>query len=596
MLEEELEAKAWQLSYATANRITAVEKSVTKIAGGLVGMMELQPPSSRENIYPLLERLVKDNEEVSGIAVIMAASAPAVHRDGAGIMRGDLGDQGYNYSVQDWYVLPRILGRPNWSEPYLIRTDKDSLMVTYSLPYNANLDKDSFIGVVKCDVSLQWLNEMLLALPLGKNGYAFLLSRNGTYIAHPNKSFILKENIFSRAEEQGNFALRQLGRDMVKGQSAFLRYDSIVSDEKGWLLYQPIPSTAWVLGVFFPQEEMTAKVVELSRKEAAIGLIGFLLLLPLILLIAQSITRPLRELDQAARVLATGNLDAPLPQIDGKDEVARLANSFTMMRNELKVHLEMLEETAMSRERIDSELRIARDIQMGLVPNVFPPFPQRKDFELYALMHPAREVGGDFYDFSMLDDEHLYIAIGDVSGKGIPAALFMAVTRTYLRALLQADRSPGSVLTRLNDELTINNDYCMFVTVFCLIIHLPSGTCRFANGGHNLPLLIHADGNVDCLPKTRGVALGAMEGVVIAEDLISLSPGETLFLYTDGVNEAMNRQGEFFGDPRMIAELAGVRPRSCQDLLDGMSRAVEGFADGAEQSDDITMTAFHYKG
>ncbi len=602
LLEEELEAKAWQLSNATANKIVTVEKAVEKVAGGLASATVVRP-EAHNDLYPLLERLLAENEEVSGIAVAWDPAyrgqngggvSPSVYRVGNRISRGDLAADNANYPVTDWYALPRNLLRPCWSEPY--SAGSDSLMVTYSIPLYGKSGHSSFIGVAKCDVSLEWLHELLLTLPLEQNGYAFLLSRNGTYVAHPQKNYILKENIFSRAEEQGNALLRKLGREMVKGRSGFIRYDSIVSDEEGWLLYQPISSTGWVLGVFFPQEAMTAKVVELSRKEAAIGLVGFLLLLPVMLLIARSITRPLLQLDKAARILATGDLDAPLPELRGRDEVARLADSFTAMRDELKVHMAMLEKTAANRERIESELRIARDIQMGLVPKTFPPFPARQDFELYAVMNPARQVGGDFYDFFMPDDEHLCIAIGDVSGKGVPAALFMAVTRTLLRAFLQNGDSPGDALRHLNDDLAQNNDYCMFVTVFCLVVHLPSGRCRFANGGHNLPCAIRADGTIDHLPKTQGAALGVMEGLQVAESETVLARGDTLFFYTDGVTEAMNRQQELFGDDRLAEELSRRRSQNCTDLLGAVAAAVTAHADGAEQSDDITMVAFRYYG
>ncbi|MDT8899865.1 SpoIIE family protein phosphatase [Anaeroselena agilis] len=604
MLEEELEAKAWQLSNATANRILTVETTVEKVAGGLAAATVMSP-DAQDGLYPLLERLLADNEEISGIAVAwepayMARAgggvSPSVYRVGNRVARGNLAAGGANYTVTDWYALPRNLLLPCWSEPHSAGSGNDTLMVTYSVPLYAQTGKNSFIGVVKCDVSLEWLHELLLSLPLEQNGYAFLLSRNGTYVAHPQKNFILKENIFSRAEEQGNPLLRKLGREMVKGRSGYIRYDNIVSDEKGWLLYQPISSTGWVLGVFFPQEAMTAKVIELSRKEAAIGLIGFLLLLPVMLFIARSITRPLLKLDKAARTLATGDLDAPLPELRGKDEVARLAESFTTMRNELKVHLAMLEQTAANRERIESELRIARDIQMDLVPKTFPPFPNRREFELYAVMNPARQVGGDFYDFFMPDDEHICVAIGDVSGKGVPAALFMAVTRTLLRAFLQNGDSPGEALRHLNDDLAQNNDYCMFVTVFCLVVHLPSGRCRFANGGHNLPCVLRADGSSEYLPKTQGAALGVMEGLQIAESEAFLAPGDTAFFYTDGVTEAMNCRGELFGDDRMTKELATHRSLSCKDLLGAVAGAVAAHADGAEQSDDITMLAFRYFG
>jgi sigma-B regulation protein RsbU (phosphoserine phosphatase) len=260
LLETELEAKAWQLSYATADRIAVVEKAVTKVAGGLVSVMEVQPPASRQSLYPLLERLVRDNEEVTGIAVAFAPGlagygadniSPAAYRDGGVIMRGDLAAGGSGYIVEDWYALPRNLLRPCWSEPYpVVRSGGEILMVTYSVPLFGQDGRGSFIGVVKCDVSLDWLHELLLALPLEKNGYAFLLSQNGTYVAHPKRELILKENIFSQAEQQQNASLRKLGRDMVKGRSGFIRYTKSPAGKKAGCFISRYPPQAGSWGVF----------------------------------------------------------------------------------------------------------------------------------------------------------------------------------------------------------------------------------------------------------------------------------------------------------------------------------------------------------
>ena len=606
VLEAELEGKAWQLSHATANRIIAVEKAMTKIAGGLSAVIEMKLPSSEEDILLLMEQLVSENEELSGVAVAFepnrsyiasAAGSLAVRRDGRVVFRDTDSTKGLAYVIEDWYALPRSLHQPYWSEPYSVRNaGRDVLMVTYSMPIYTHSGSGNFLGVVKCDLSLEWLQDLLLSLPLEQSGYAFLLSQNGTYISHPRKDFILKENIFSTAEEQGNTLLRKLGRDMIKGRSGFIRFDDIVRDANGWLMYQPIRSTGWVLGMFFHQDIMTAKVVDLRNRQIAIGIFGFFILIPVMLIIARSITQPLKELDISARLLAAGDLDAPIPAIRGRDEVARLTSTFSAMRSEIKAYLATLEQAATARERVESELRIARDIQMSLVPQTFQPAAHVDGFALHAYMRPAREVGGDFYDFFMIDDEHLCIAIGDVSGKGVPAALFMAVSRTLLRAFLQAGHSPGSGLARLNDEMAQNNEYCMFVTIVCLIVHLPSGSYRFANGGHNLPFVIHSNGSIVALPKTKGAALGAMEGVTLQEAEGALSPGDMLFLYTDGVTEAMNRQGGFFGETRTIDVLSQEKTGDCLATIDAVTRAVDGFADGAEQSDDITMLAFLYLG
>ncbi len=603
ILEQELEEKAWQLSRATTARIETVEVAVGKAVEGLGGRMEIEAPESQETLYLLLERLVRFNEEIDGASIALEPRAfgysgtytsPYVFRSWNQLVREDRGKRASLFFVQDWYTIPGMMRQSLWSEPYRAELRGNALIVTYSTPIH---DKNGrFLGVATCDVSLEWLTDLLRSLSLGKDGYAFMISRNGTYITHPNRELILKENIFSQAEEQNNPNLRALGRDMVQGKEGFVPYGNVFSGQEGWLLYRSIPATGWSIGIFFPEAELMAKVVELSRKEGAIGLLGFLLLIPVVLFISRSITEPLRKLAETTQTFATGDLDAPLPQISGQDEVANLANSFSVMRDELKKHISMLQDAATAKERIESELRIAQSIQMELVPKTFPPFPDRKDFELYAMMTPAREVGGDFYDFMMPDSDHLWIAIGDVSGKGIAAALFMAVTRTFLRAFIQEERSPSKVLDRVNNELARNNDANMFVTLFCGVVHLPTGKFCWSNGGHNLPFLTAVARKPEFLPRTKGTLIGAMENMIFDEAELVLHSGDSLYLYTDGVNEAMDKEQQLFGNERTQEALDSLRQENCVNLVNGMTHKLAQFTEEAEQSDDITMLALRYFG
>ena len=237
ILEQELEAKAWQLSFATTNRIQTVETAVRKLAGGLAAEIEVQAPPNGEYVYRLLERLVMDNEEVFGAAVALepkalgyseSYTAPYVFRAGNRSVRDELGKKSNPYFIQDWYALPQMMKRPVWSEPYRAESGGNALMVSYSVPiYDSG---GAFLGVVTCNISLSWMAEMLQALPLGREGYAFLLSRNGTFITHPQKAMILKENIFSQAEKENNTALRSMGRDMVRGESGFIEYGKVQPD------------------------------------------------------------------------------------------------------------------------------------------------------------------------------------------------------------------------------------------------------------------------------------------------------------------------------------------------------------------------------
>jgi sigma-B regulation protein RsbU (phosphoserine phosphatase) len=259
--------------------------------------------------------------------------------------------------------------------------------------------------------------------------------------------------------------------------------------------------------------------------------------------------------------------------------------------------MEDLRVTTAAKQKMESELEIARSIQMSLVPRSFPAFPERPEFDLYAELHPARAIGGDFYDFFMLDRDRFCLAIGDVSDKGIPAALFMAVVRTFLKAIWRDEESPAATLRKLNDELALDNDSTMFVTLLCAVVDLRDGSMRYACGGHNLPFLVSPDGQVKQLKRVKGVPVGAMEEMLFEEGTERVKPGDVFFLYTDGVTEAMNRAEELFGDERLddwLKQHAGTC--GMRDLVKGVRDAVDTFADGAEQSDDLTLMAFRYLG
>lgn len=605
LLEQELREKACYLAEGTANRIETVQRAVEKVGQGMSLQFDREAMKPAD-IYAFLESTVRQNDEVFGSAFAPAPeyfeafgrAAPYVCRSqqAAGpLTRMSLTDNNYQYEVRDWYTLPRDLSCATWTEPYFDEGGGNVLMVTYSIPCYLGGRSNDFLGVVTCDVSLSWLTDLMASLNLGKEGYAFLISSHGTYLTHRRKDFIMNETVFSVAEESHIDALRDIGRRMVHGETGFGELISFVTAKPSWFAFAPVPSTRWTVGLVFPKKELLDKVISLSRTLALVGVLGFILLLVIALAIARSITRPLRQLEAATKTLSTGNLDTPLPVIEGEDEVAWLSRAFDTMRKNLKTHVEQLRVTTAAKERIESEIHIARSIQMSLVPRTFPPFPERDDIDLFAVLDPARDIGGDFYDFFMEEDDHLCLVVGDVSGKGVPAALFMAVTRTFLRTIWNVERDPAATLTRLNNELAHDNEPTMFVTLFCARIHLPTGRCVYANGGHNPPFLVRGDETVHRLPKVKGTLVGGMEDMVFEEGSVDMNPGDTLFLYTDGVTEAMNPDEVLTGEDWTIHELEKVRTKTCESLIVEMREALKRYAAGAEQSDDITMLAFRLK-
>src|SRR5499426_3836636 len=252
-------------------------------------------------------------------------------------------------------------------------------------------------------------------------------------------------------------------------------------------------------------------------------------------------------------------------------------------------------EAYIEKERMEEALKLAHDIQMSMLPKVFPPFPERREFDIFATIAPAKEVGGDLYDFFFIDDDHLCFAIGDVSGKGVPASLFMAVTKTLFRATASNGGTPGEILARLNAKICRDNESCMFVTLFCAILNIRTGQVDYANGGHNLPYHLDQNG-VSLLESLGGRVLGLVEQTLYASGRIVLRPGEALLLYTDGVTEAMNPSETLYSDQRLAEFLRTNRGSAPRQIIGDLIGDVKQFAGGAPQSDDITVLALSYFG
>jgi sigma-B regulation protein RsbU (phosphoserine phosphatase) len=477
-----------------------------------------------------------------------------------------------------------------WSEPYYDEGAGNIIMSTYSVPFYRTVSgKKQFMGIVTADVSLSWLEEIVASIKIAQTGYGFLVSQNGTFVTHPDNHLIMNETIFSVAEARGDADLREIGRKMIGGKAGFVPFNSVVTEKKCWMVYAPLSSSGWSLGVLFPQDELMADIFSLNRTVLFLGIVGFSFLLVVIVFIAGSITRPLRALAKATENIGSGNLDVELPALKSQDEVGKLTESFTYMKSSLKQYIKELTETTAAKERIESELKIAHDIQMGILPKIFPPFPNRSEFKIYATIEPAKEVGGDFYDFFFIDDNHLCFTIGDVSGKGVPAALFMAVTKTLIKAKINIGITPDEILTKANNELSLDNDSCMFVTIFCGILNTKTGEVFYTNGGHNPPLVIRQGREVIFLKVSTGIAIGVMENMTFKTERLVLQPGDSLFMYTDGVTEAVNKKEELFSEERLIKEVTALQGKSIQGLVEGIMQKLETFSQGMSQADDITM-------
>jgi phosphoserine phosphatase RsbU/P len=589
---------------------------VQRMEGKLLGVEQMPRYLARHlenrhvtghHLRVLIENLVAANPDIYGSTVAFEPRtmdpaaryyAPYVHRDpDGGLVATDLGGDHYNYFLWDWYRLPRDLDRPVWSEPYFDEGGGNVLMATYSHPfYDFSAGRRTFRGVVTADVSLEELKRTIGAVSLYQSGYGVLISRTGRFLAHPDPDRIMRHSIFSLAEALDRPALRRVGKEMIRGKEGFSSLAGLDGEGRSLLYYAPVPAIGWSVGVVIPERAFYADILALNRTVLLIGAAGFTVLLLVVAGISRSITRPLKSLVGATREIARGNLDVAMPEIAARDEVGQLSQSVDEMRLALKAYIDHLTETTKARERIESELKIARGIQMSFLPKRFPPFPERREFDIFALLEPAKHVGGDLYDFFFLDEDHLFISIGDVSDKGVPAALFMAVTKTLVKGIAEQNPDPAEMLARVNGELCQGNASSMFVTLFCGVLDLRSGRLRYSNAGHNPPLVLHRDGSQAWLALPPGLVLGGMEEAVYQSREQVLAPGDGLLLYTDGVTEAMNPEGAFYGDARLSAQVEAGAGAGAEALVAGVLASVRRFSAGAPQSDDITLLALTYKG
>ena len=520
--------------------------------------------------------------------------SPYSYRTKKGIALKQLGSNNYRYFFMDWYLLPKELGRPYWSEPYFDQEGGDIMLVTYSVPfYRLQHGERVFAGVVTADISLQWLQQRIANMSLYQSGYAVLVSQNGTFITHPKGELIGHQTIFSYAEELGDSQLRDIGRAMIDGETGMVERPSTYNGKENLLLYMPLSIGDWSVALLLPKDEVLAPLTAVSRDTVIIGLLGFFLLALVIINIARKITRPIRALTESTMAIAAGDLQAKVPSYPAEDEVGRLTGSFATMQKSLQQYIEELTDTTIKKERIESELRIAHDIQMSILPKLFPAFPDRTEFDICATIEPAKEVGGDLYDFFFLDDENFCFLIGDVSGKGVPAAFFMAVTKTMLNIVSEQKREPGLILEKVNNDLAKDNDACMFVTLFFGILNINTGVIRYASAGHNPPIMIN-DGVPTWLPSPREPVAGAMEEMHYSTHEVCLGCGDMIFLYTDGVTEAMNEAEELYSDPRLLDVFMDLPEVSSEAAIAAVQKTVEDFVGEAEQADDITMLALKF--
>ena len=509
------------------------------------------------------------------------------------------GNDEYEYFYMDWYALSKLLDRAAWTEPYInidtyednVEREEVSTIVSYCVPIKD--PEGNFVGAIATDLSLDWLSNTISAVKPYPNSYSVMISRNGTFFVHPDPSKLLYESIFTETLENDDPQRMEIGLAMVNGEEGV--HKAKVDGEHYYIFYKPIGNTGFSAAIVCPEKDIFSNLNRLRNSVIAIFLAGMLLMLFILDRIIRRQLKPLKSLAAQTETIAAGEFDKSLPNVGRVDEIGRLYQSFGNMQQSLVNYIEEMKITTAAHASMENELKVASNIQMSMVPRIFPAFPEREDIDLYACMTPAKDVGGDLYDF-FIENECLYFCIGDVSGKGVPASLFMAVTRNIFRIIAQQGYSPEIIASKINHTLSADNDQEMFVTMFIGKIDLASGQMDFCNCGHNPPV-VHIPGkSADFLPvKNVNAPLGIMDSLSFKGETVADVRRWQILFYTDGLNEAENPDFELFGNDRLLAIMDKLGNCSSADTIKQLQEAVEKHRAGAAPSDDLTLLCLKLK-
>lgn len=487
----------------------------------------------------------------------------------------------------------------NQSRPFLKILDDPALEIAQEAQPNVAIGAMfSYIGVTRTDrpglvqvgISAEILDELTASFDIQKTVERSRLGKNG-YM------FIVKDGIITA----------HFDADMI-GRSFNPSVQQRVSKHRLWLTFDGVEyyageynTNGFTAYAVVTRNEFFSQINMMSTVSIVVSTVAIVLILLLLLFISWRITLPIKSLLTASKEIARGNLDYSI-DIHTRDEIEELGVSVNKMAVDLKDYIANLQTVTAEKERIGAELDVATKIQTSMLPCLFPAFPHRDEFDIYASMQPAKEVGGDFYDFFLIDDQTLGIVMADVSGKGIPAALFMVIAKTLIKNTAQTasfgggGKSPKEVLEIVNNLLYENNDADMFVTVFLGYFEIPSGKLTYVNAGHNPPLIKRAGEKFDWLKTKQGFILGGVEDISYTQYEIELKAGDELLLYTDGITEAVNNEEELFSEQSLLESANKAYDLPLKELTESIKRDIDTFAEGAQQADDITMLILRYLG
>lgn len=501
-----------------------------------------------DSLWSLTRRIVDCNPFVSGTAIALMENyfpekgrlfCPYAYRNGDRIETIQLGNNSYDYPKKEWFLKSLEAQEGYWSEPYYDTGGGEMLMTTFSLPVTDT--KGRVAAVLTADVSLDWLTDLVGSLPEYPEAFSALVSRTGQLMVCPAPALVMKKTVQEVAATlSDSTAVRDIALAMLAGERGSRQV--WYKGEKEFVFYAPIERANWSMCIVVPQKEIYGDVQRVGLLVILLQVLGLLVMSYIL---------------------------------------------YTAVKNQMRFR-----DVSEKKSRMDGELRVARDIQMSMIPTSFLSAPEWTDVDMSGLVVPAKEVGGDLYDFYERDGR-LFFCIGDVSGKGVPAALVMSATRGLFRSASAHEKSPQRIVSVMNEAMMDTNENNMFVTCFLGVLDLATGHLRYCNAGHNAPVRLHA-GAAAFLDVVPNLPLGVEPGMQFEEQETDLAVGEGLFLYTDGLTEAENADHALFGEDRLLENALRLGGEKADVMVKSMAAAVQAHSRGCDPSDDLTMLVVRF--
>lgn len=591
VLMEKIEEGAIHQSNLVVSKISRITVSTEEITRNLSYMVRYYYQNKDLDVF--LKQVLASNTVLEGIQVELQDDLQNRIKRFSTTSRGDSicfpskeFDADYLHDLKDYKTLT---GNGEWSDPFYCPNDPSNLLVSYSMPVYDTGTKE-IEGWVSCVVSLHKINKMLSGIKIGKEGYAYLIDQSGWIITHPNEKWVLKRNLFDPSSpiksdyfHEIELKIRNRGRGAGFGLSEYF------NNQESWFFHAPLTNTNWTLMIIIPEKELFMAHDLNLYKTLMVSALGVLLLFLMNMIIFKRVLDPLARVTNAIY----GFTSAPGKRGKTKDEIKMLVQSLEdwqikygrLVREQLK--------TAKEKQKFEDDLKSAHEIQQNIIPAGYPAFPDHPEIDLYAVLKPAESIGGDLYDYYFIDQDHLLIAIGDVSGKGIPASLFMAIASTLIKSNSSL-KSPHEIIEKVNNDLGERNPNQYFVTLFIGILNVKTGVMDYCNAAHNYPFILHPDGTIRTLSKSHGIPLGIYKNKTYKSTTIELQKDDLMLLYTDGIINSRNSKGAHYGTDKLMGETQKMNNLDAREVVTRLLKSVEMYEGGNSQSDDISMVALRY--